>query len=92
MKIPLCVCSRYELMKLSTKLLIDAQVAFDFLFDDGTVSQSPADGENDGQDGYGGQYGGVGQGRSVAVQMLGQVAFSREHQFAEGVECIFFDR
>ena len=61
-------------------------------FDDGTVSQSPADGENDGQDGYGGQYGGVGQGRSVAVQMLGQVAFSREHQFAEGVECIFFDR
>ena len=47
---------------------------------------------NDGQDGDGGQYGGVGQGRSVAVQMLGQVAFSREHQFAEGVECIFFDR
>lgn len=69
--------------------MVDAQVAFDFLFDDGTVSQSPADGENDGQDGYGGQYGGVGQGRSVAVQMLGQVAFSREHQFAEGVECIF---
>ena len=57
--------------------MVDAQVAFDFLFDDGTVSQSPADGENDGQDGYGGQYGGVGQGRSVAVQMLGQVAFSR---------------
>ena len=56
--------------------MVDAQVAFDFLFDDGTVSQSPADGENDGQDGDGGQYGGVGQGRSVAVQMLGQVAVS----------------
>ena len=59
--------------------MVDAQVAFDFLFDDGTVSQSPADGKNDGQDGDGGQYGGVGQGRSMAVQVLGQVAFRREH-------------